>query len=73
MTLSTKADRRIAVLLAVVITIAWAVSLTVDILNNEYDPPASVHMLMMVVSGAVFGGDLVGTIKTQGAKNGKEN
>lgn len=45
--------------LTVVITLAWAVSFIVDIAKTEYDPPASVHALMLIVAGAVFGDGLV--------------
>lgn len=56
---TTTADQKIRLGLAVVITIAWAVSFTADILVVTYDPPASIHPLMMIVAGAVFGEGLV--------------
>lgn len=40
---------------AVVITAAWAVSFVVDVFNEGYEPPASVHALMLLVAGALFG------------------
>lgn len=49
----------IALWLTVVITLAWAVSFIVDIARTDYDPPASVHALMLIVAGAVFGDGLV--------------
>ena len=52
-------NERIALWLTVVITTAWAISFIVDITRTEYDPPASVHALMLIVAGAVFGDGLV--------------
>lgn len=54
-------NNRIATLLATVITAAWAISFIVDIFREEYDPSASVHALMMIVAGAVFGEGLIKT------------
>jgi hypothetical protein len=56
-------NNRIAMALAVVITVAWALSFFIDIVVKVYDPPASVHALMMIVAGAVFG---EGLLKTRG-------
>lgn len=56
-----KDDRRITLMLAYVITAAWAVSFTVDIIVPTYDPPGSVHALMMMVAGATFGEGLLRT------------
>lgn len=33
----------------------WLSSFIVDIFVKEYDPPATVHGLMMLVAGAAFG------------------
>lgn len=60
-------NNRIATWVAVIVTVAWAVSFVVDILVKDYDPSASVHALMMMVAGAVFG---EGLIKTRSG-NGK--
>lgn len=46
---------RIAFGIAVVITGAWTISFLVDIVVETYDPSPSVHALMMIVAGAVFG------------------
>lgn len=66
-------NERIALWLAVVITLAWAVSFIVDIVNSHYDPPASVHALMLIVAGAVFGDGLIRSnrIAVQIRRNGK--
>jgi hypothetical protein len=45
--------------LAIVITTAWAISFMVDILVKTYDPPPSVHILMVGVAGSVFGEGLI--------------
>lgn len=52
-------NNRIATLLAIVITAAWAISFLVDIVVKEYEPSPSVHALMMIVAGAVFGEGLI--------------
>lgn len=52
-------DQKIRLFLAGVITIAWAISFIVDIRVKDYEPPASLHPLMMIVAGAVFGEGLV--------------
>lgn len=54
-------NNQIATGLAIVITVAWAISFIVDILIKEYDPSPSVHALMMIVAGAVFGEGLIKT------------
>lgn len=53
------ADQKIRIGMAVVITVAWTISFLVDIKVDTYDPPASIHPLMMIVAGAVFGEGLV--------------
>lgn len=62
-----KSDNRVATVLAGVITTAWAVSFIVDIIVKPYDPPASIHALMMMVAGAVFG---EGLLNVRGNGNG---
>lgn len=60
------ANRRIALYLAIVITIAWGVSFIIDVIDESYDPPASVHALMMIVAGSVFGEGLFQAAKKNG-------
>lgn len=55
--------------LAIVITVAWTVSFIVDIEVQGYDPPASIHPLMMIVAGAVFGEGLVRSAVKQIVQN----
>jgi hypothetical protein len=52
-------NNRIAAWLAIVITAVWAISFLVDIVIKTYDPPASVHALMMLAAGAIFGEGLL--------------
>lgn len=52
-------NNKVATVLAGVITTAWGVSFITDIVVKNYDPPASVHALMMMVAGAVFGEGLL--------------
>lgn len=65
-------NNKVATGLAIVITIVWAISFIVDVLVKGYDPPASVHALMMMVAGAVFGEGLLKTRKGNGAGRTKE-
>lgn len=46
-------------LVSYVITGVWVVSFFVDILVKGYEPPPSVHALMMLVAGALFGDGLL--------------
>lgn len=48
-------DRRIINLIAVAITVVWMVSFLADIVVADYDPSPFLHMVMMVVVGAIFG------------------
>jgi hypothetical protein len=57
-------NSQVATVLASVITVAWGVSFIVDIVVKDYDPSPSVHALMMMVSGAVFGEGLIKSRKT---------
>jgi cell division protein FtsB len=52
-------NRFIALVVASVITAAWAISFTVDIFVKDYEAPPSVHALMLIVAGAVFGEGLI--------------
>lgn len=38
-----------------IITGMWALSMILHAINIGYEPPASIHILMMVVAGAAFG------------------
>jgi hypothetical protein len=46
---------RIATIIALVITIVWTLSLVLDAVWSKYDPPGTVHALMMAVAGWAFG------------------
>lgn len=61
---------RIAFGIAVVITGAWAISFLVDIVIKDYDPNPTVHGLMMLVAGAVFG---EGMFRRRGTKGDDED
>ena len=58
-------DRRLAKFLAYIITLAWAVSFTIDIVNPAYDPPASIHPLMLLVAGGAFGEGIIRSVVKQ--------
>lgn len=47
-------DKRLTAAIAVVITVMWAVSYTVNIVNPKYQVPAGIHPLMLLVAGAAF-------------------
>jgi predicted ferric reductase len=47
--------RPITEVLAYIITAVWVVSFIVDIVNPEYEPHPSVHAIMTLVAGALFG------------------
>lgn len=48
-------DKRLAAAIAIVITTAWAVSFILGAVNPSYNPPPSIHPLMLIVAGAAFG------------------
>lgn len=48
-------DKRLSTAIAIVITVAWAVSFIIGALNPSYAPPPSLHPLMLIVAGAAFG------------------
>jgi hypothetical protein len=45
--------------LAVIVTVVWAVSFSVDIAVRDYDPPTNVHTAFLVLLGVVFGGQFL--------------
>lgn len=51
---ASRRDERTAALVAYAITVAFLVSLTVDMLNPRYDPPAYVGPLMVLTAGVVL-------------------
>lgn len=52
-------DKRLPTIIAIVITTAWAVSFIIDIISPSYEPPATLHALMMIVAGAAFGATIL--------------
>lgn len=45
--------------LSYVILAAWVVSFVVDLFDRTYEPAASLHALMLAVSGTFLGGSIV--------------
>ena len=41
------------------VTGAWATSFVLDAMFASYEPPVSLHALMMLVAGAAFGGSML--------------
>jgi hypothetical protein len=54
-------NNRLVNWLAVVITVIWAISFVLDAVITKYDPPESVHALMLIVAGAAFTGTVIKT------------
>lgn len=52
-------QRRFVDTLGWLITGIWSVSFILDAAVKTYDPPVSIHALMMVVAGAAFGSTLI--------------
>jgi hypothetical protein len=52
-------NQRFIDVLGWVITLAWAFSMTLHATGIGYEPPASIHLLMMIVAGAAFGTNLI--------------
>jgi len=59
--------RRLIIAIAILITVVWAVSFVADAVNKTYEPPPSVHPLMLMVAGAAFGSEM---LRTRNGKNG---
>lgn len=52
-------QRKFIDVLAWLITGAWATSFIVDMTPYPYDPPPTIHALMLIVVGAAFGTSLI--------------
>lgn len=48
-------SERTATVIAGVIVVLWVASFILDATSRSYDPPASIHALMMAVAGWAFG------------------
>lgn len=59
--------KKLAYIAASVIAIAWVGSLVLNAIDRTYNPPASLHILMLAVATFLFGADRV-----LGSKNGKD-
>lgn len=46
---------RVATGIALLITTVWTLSIILDATWRAYDPPATIHALMMAVAGWAFG------------------
>ena len=49
-------SKRIINILAMVIIVAWVISFILEATMKTYDPPQTVHSLMLIVAGAAFTG-----------------
>ena len=52
-------DKRLRTGIAILIATAWAVSFIIDVVNPNYEPPAAVHALMLLVAGFFFGPNIL--------------
>lgn len=62
----TEPNGKLALLKLVVgwsIVAVWAFSIGLDVFLPEYDPPPTIHLLMMLVAGAMFGPTITGRRK----------
>lgn len=48
-------DERVATIIAGIITVVWVASVSLDAVWKQYDPPSTIHALMMAVVGWAFG------------------
>jgi hypothetical protein len=53
-------NSRISGGLAIVVTTIWALSMIMDAVAANYDPPGGIHGALMVVLGGIFGARIVG-------------
>lgn len=51
---------RLRVAVGWVVVCAWVASLIVDALVKTYDPPTTLHIVMMIVAGYLFAPTIVG-------------
>lgn len=51
-------DKRIINAIAITALTLWAISFVLDAAIRTYDPPMSIHIIMMSVAGAAFGGTI---------------
>jgi hypothetical protein len=49
-----------------IIVTAWAASIVLDAILPGYDAPPTVHGLMLLVAGALFGPSITGRRRTNG-------
>jgi hypothetical protein len=40
---------------SIVILVVWVISFFADMVMEEYSPPPSIHALMLIVAGALYG------------------
>lgn len=66
-------DRRVSNAIAVVVTFVWAASFLADAFIESYDPPPSVHTLMMLVAGAAFADGIMRARRNGNGNGGNGN
>lgn len=48
-------DNWVAKFVAIVVFTTWAVSMTVGMIKQDYQPPVAIYPLLLAVAGGVFG------------------
>lgn len=66
-------DRRVSNAIAIVVTVVWAASFLADAFIESYDPPPSVHTIMMLVGGAAFADGIFRNRNGNGRNGGNGN
>lgn len=64
-------DRKVSNIVALVVTFVWAASFLGDAFIETYDPPSSVHTVMMLVAGAAFADGIMRNRNGNGGTNGR--
>lgn len=54
------ARERLTIAVGIVIVLLWGVSVLLSFIDRSYNPPATLHALMMLVAGVLFGPTITG-------------
>lgn len=52
-------NKRVANLIALIVTIVWALSFVADVVIQNYEPSPYIHTVMLAVAGAAFARSVV--------------
>lgn len=51
---------RLRLVLGWTVTVGWAISVGISFLDRSYNPPSTLHLLMMLIAGVLFGPTITG-------------